>query len=407
MNRILVLVIFLLSYCWHAEAGLKVGVGVSDITPPVGTPSAGYEMRYGQEMKGVHDPLLATAIFIDNEERQIAICSVDHLGFDYEMVQQIKEKICHVDGLSHCTVYVSSSHTHSGGGAFMDIPLLGEMLAGKFDPHIRQFYIDGTVQAIISAKNNITPAKIGFGNGNLKGMTYYRGSWPQGVNPPNNLNVIKITSLDDQPISVLFNFALHPTTLGKGNFLFSADFVGVARTALKKSLEENVVPIFINGAQAELIPSTDGKTSEWDLCQHVGDTLAASVLELWHHIATQDQLEIITKTLSYTFEVAPTTNGLQLPFKDYRSEINFILFDHQHGIVTIPGELSCVYDQRLAEYAQKIGYRNLAIFGLTNDAHGYIITPEAWEHRTKESRLSFGGRGYGENLFNAIRKLLL
>ncbi len=76
-----------------SNAAINVGIGKTNITPPIGTPSAGYTERKGEGMQGIHDPLLAIALFIDNEEKQIVLCSVDHLGFTYEMVQEITKKI--------------------------------------------------------------------------------------------------------------------------------------------------------------------------------------------------------------------------------------------------------------------------------------------------------------------------
>jgi hypothetical protein len=54
-----------------SSADLKVGIGKVDITPPIGTPSAGYMERKGEGMQGIHDPLLAIALFIDNGEKKI------------------------------------------------------------------------------------------------------------------------------------------------------------------------------------------------------------------------------------------------------------------------------------------------------------------------------------------------
>lgn len=71
---------------------LRVGIGKAEITPPIGTPSAGYTSRKGAGMKGVHDPLLAIALFIDNGEKKIVLCSVDHLGFTFDMCQEVIKK---------------------------------------------------------------------------------------------------------------------------------------------------------------------------------------------------------------------------------------------------------------------------------------------------------------------------
>jgi hypothetical protein len=130
------------------SAALYVGVGKADITPPIGTPSAGYTDRSGEGMQGSHDPLFAIALFIDNGEKQIVFCSVDHLGFTYEMVQEIIQKVHLVPRLKQSEIYIASSHTHSGGGAYLNFPLVGESLAGPYDSEVTKFYVEKTVEAI-------------------------------------------------------------------------------------------------------------------------------------------------------------------------------------------------------------------------------------------------------------------
>ena len=252
----------------------------------------------------------------------------------------------------------------------------------------------------------MVPARIGFGSELVNGISHYRADWPQNVTPPNRLHVIKITSRSGEPLSVLFNFALHPTTLGSGNHLFSADFVGTVRKELMNSIGMKVIPIYINGVQAELIPVKGDCLDEWENCNTIGKILATSVNNLWDTIKTDSEVEIFTKSFPYTFEVAANPIGLKLPLNNYESELNLIVFNKEHAILTVPGELSCVYDELLYQYAQNLGYRSVAFFGLTNDAHGYIITPEAWEHKTKESQLSFGGKLYGEKITAMMKQLL-
>ena len=81
---------------------------------------------------------------------------------------------------------------------------------------------------------------------------------------------------------------------------------------------------------------------------------------------------------------------------NYKSELNVIILNDTHAFITIPGELSCLYDKSLKVFGQTLGFTNVSIFGLTNDAHGYIILPESWRHKTMESGLSFGGEDYGD-----------
>ncbi|HEY5235566.1 MAG TPA: neutral/alkaline non-lysosomal ceramidase N-terminal domain-containing protein [Rhabdochlamydiaceae bacterium] len=378
-----------------ATAAIKVGIGKSDITPSIGTPSAGYGERKGEGMQGVHDPLLAIALFIDNGEKQIVLCSVDHLGFTYEMVQEITQKIHLQPELKACEIYIASSHTHSGGGAYLNIPVLGESLAGPYDPQVTSFYVEQTTKAIIKASQGQIPAKIGIGYGKTGSLSKYRGLWPINVSPLEDVTVLKIIQMDGTPLAVLFNYPVHPTVLKSQNRLFSSDFVGYARNYLQSALGVDLQPIYFNGAQGDIIPVIFNEENRFDSCDCLGESLAETVKTIWDVTDTSDTLEITTQKESYAFKPQATPFGLSLPVDIYKSEMNLIIFNQKHAFITIPGELSCLYDKRLKETGEKLGFTHVSILGLTNDAHGYIILPESWEHKTFESGLSFGGKNYG------------
>ncbi len=381
------------------SASLRVGVFQEEITPPVGTPSAGYADRKGDGMEGVHDPLLAVSLFIDDGEKRLAFCSVDHLGFTHDMALAIREKVRKVADVE---VYIGSSHTHSGGGAFLNIPMIGEMLAGKYDPVITAYYVDQTAKAILRSIEGATSAKIGFGYGSVEGISKYRGMLPVGIIPEQTITLIKATTVDDEPLALLFNYPLHPTVLNGKNRLFSADFVGYARESIAKEI--GVKSIYFNGAQGDIIPSNQGSTFEE--AERIGEILAHRVASLWQEIETKDHLKIKTEHLPYSFEPKPTPYGVALPIREYHTELNLVVFDDKHAFVTIPGELSTNYDKNFQQVAKEIGYNHLSILGLVNDAHGYIILPESYRAKTMESYLSFGGEGYGPFIQSEVTHLL-
>jgi len=396
-------------YPAHLVSTVYVGTNQVSITPPIGTPSAGYEKRQGRGMEGVHDPLLATAMVIDNGEVLMAFCGVDHLGFTHEMTQAVIQKVQSDPLLATCQVFIGSSHTHSGGGAYLDIPFIGEVLAGRFDPVITQFYIDQIAQAIISAGHAQQPAKIGIGYGTAKGLTAYRGAWPLQVNPLEEIAVIKATTLDNTPLVVFFSYALHPTILKYQNLEFSADFVGYAREALKELIGSDVQPIYFNGAQGDLIPSLTKEGLErlgFESSKEVGDSLAHAVKKVWDSITPLETLKIEIQKKSYTFEPKATPQNLKLPIESYATEINLITFNDRDAFITIPGELSSVYEAIFKQKGEVLGYAHVSILGLVNDAHGYIILPESWRRKTFESTFSFGGEFYGDFVESTVEGLM-
>lgn len=403
-SRFLFCLTLLVSALSHAT--LYVGLGKMEITPAIGTPSAGYTDRQGAGMEGMHDPLLAIALFIDNGEKQLVLCSVDHLGFTHEMVQEITRQVHAVPELKSCEIYIASSHTHSGGGAYLNIPLVGESLAGAYNAEITAFYVTQTVKAILQASQDLKPAKIGIGYGEAQELSKYRASWPTDVSPLRTVTVLKVTTLGDIPLAVLFNYPMHPTILDSKNRLFSADFVGYARDHLQSLLGNGVQPLFFNGAQGDIIPLIPDLTDRFASCEKLGKSLAETVQSIWKEIETSDKLQIETAKDAYSFVPQATPFGLKLPVEQYETELSLLVLNRKHAFVTVPGELSTLYDRRLKELGKELGYSQVSIFGLTNDAHGYIILPESWRNKTYESGLSFGGEFYGDQVMERAATLL-
>lgn len=390
-----------------AYGELRAGAAQVEITPPTGTPSAGYGNRMGRGMEGVHDPLLATALVLDNGEKMIAFVGVDHLGFGEAMVRAVKEAVHANTNTATCEVYLGSSHTHAGGGAYLDIPGLGEILAGKFDPKIYQSYIDGAIRAVLDAAQNMVAAKAGVGYGHARNLNGYRGDWPPNVETRDEVAVVKVTHVDGAPMAVLFNFAAHPTVLSGSNMLFSADWVGASRRHLIEMIGGGVQPVFFNGAQGDVSPRAPSAEDGFARCDLMGKALAEEVRRVWDATETSATLKIETKRFSYDIRPKPTTSGFSRPGADSQeSELNAIVLNDRDAFITVPGELSCIYDADIKRFGAWLGFNQVSIFGLTNDAHGYIITPESWRHRIYESTLSFGGELYGERIKGMVYALL-
>jgi hypothetical protein len=408
MKIIVQVLLFLLALATPtlSDAAIRAGIGKADITPPMGTPSAGYADRKGEGMQDIHDPLLAIALFIDNGEKKIVFCSVDHLGFTYEMTQEIIKQIHSLPQLEQCEIYIASSHTHSGGGAYLNIPIVGESLAGTYSPEVTKFYVNRTVEAIIQATQHPIPAKVGIGYGQAENISTYRGLWPVGVTPLSDVAVVKVTKLNNTPLAVLFNYAVHPTVLKGQNRHFSADFVGYARDHLQSVLGPDVQPIYFNGAQGDIIPVIFNDEDRFDSCEQLGQSLASTVAKIWNDLETDESLRIKTQKEPYSFKPEATPFGLKLPLDEYKTEMNLIVLNRTHAFITIPGELSTIYDKSLKDIGSELGYAHVSVFGLTNDAHGYMILPESWGHKSSESKLSFGGESYGESVKNRAEGFL-
>lgn len=382
------------------------GAGKADITPPLGTPMAGYGARLGRPSTGTHDPTEARALIIDNGTEKIAFLSVDHLGFDRSMVERVRALASQPAGLAPDRIFVMSSHTHSGGGSYLEI---FPALAGRYDAKIRDYYCAKAAQALINASKEMKPARIAFGAGRAEGISRFRSSWPPNGPVDPEVGVIRVDSAaTSKPLAVLMNFAAHPTILGSKNFDFSADYVHYARQALEKMIGGEVLALFANGAQGTIAPQALQGNTDWERAENVGTILAAEVFKVTLMIKPQDSVEI--KLARDTFQIKP-----QPPAKfpanvafppSYDTEINAISFDNRVAFVTIPGELSSILNFQVKDRGKLLGFEKTFLLGLTNDALGYILTEDEYRHQTYESSISLFGQGFGSFITNEAFQVL-
>jgi neutral/alkaline ceramidase-like enzyme len=410
----LVVALALLVFCCVASARgqgkIMAGVGKADITPPIGTPLAGYGARRGAPSTGVHDPTEARALIIDNGVEKIALVSVDHLGFDHGMVERIRAIASEATHILPDHIFVMSSHTHSGGGAFMEmLPLLANVLAGKFDPKIRSHYEQRTAEAIIAANKTLKPVRIAFGSGEARGISRFRSTWPPDGPVDPEVGVIRVDSIaSGKPMAVLMNFAAHPTVLGPENMTYSADFVGYARNSVERMIGGDVMAIFANGAQGTIGPRAFLGDDAWQRAENVGTILAAEVFKVTMMIKPQDAVDIRLVRAPLALKLVPTSvfpSGMSYP-PTYDSEINAISFDNRVAFVAIPGELGSILNFQVKERGKLLGFEKTFLLGLTNDALGYIITEDEYRHKTYESTISLFGPTFGSFIANESFQLL-
>ncbi len=390
----------LLLIAFPVLAGVEAGVGKTDLTPPIGTPLAGYGARQGGPSTGVHDPLEARALILSNGVEKLAFVAVDHLGFDHAMVERVRAA-AEKSGVAADHIFVMSSHTHAGGGAYLEI---FPELAGKFDSKVRAFYEQRAAEALIAASRAMRPARVAIGAGAAAGLSRFRSSWPPGGGPIDpEVGVLRVDDASTgKPMAVLMNFAAHPTVLSAKHFQFSADYVGYARQALERFLDGGVMALFANGAQGTVAPRPYRGTDEWTRAENMGLILAAEVFKVVQMIEPRDAVEI-------QFVRTPLALKPQMPTgfppgrslgESYASEMSGFVFDRKFAFVTIPGELSSIINAAVKERGKLLGFERTFVLGLTNDAVGYIITEDEYRHGTYESRVSFFGPQIGSTVMN-------
>jgi neutral ceramidase len=92
--------------------GFRVGAAQVAISPPPGTPMAGY---YATRLStGVHDDLHAKAVVIASGDQRVALVACDLVGIPPAVVEEARAMIQSTTGILGGNVMISATHSHTG-----------------------------------------------------------------------------------------------------------------------------------------------------------------------------------------------------------------------------------------------------------------------------------------------------
>ena len=91
---------------------LRIGAAELDITPPVGYRMAGY---FDERLStGVHDPLKAKALVLQQGREQIALVFCDLLGLSLKVSTNARAFASRQTGIPVAHIVISATHSHTG-----------------------------------------------------------------------------------------------------------------------------------------------------------------------------------------------------------------------------------------------------------------------------------------------------
>jgi hypothetical protein len=220
--------------------------------------------------------------------------------------------------------------------------------------------------------------------------------------------------LSGRPIATLVNYAIHPEVIGPSRGICSPDLIGPLYDRIAE--KQAGTGIFLNSAQGGMITADNrlpqgGEANNWEECQRIGRLLADEALRIIQDAQPLASPSLFCAAKFITFPVDnPEMRSLMksMPWADQKADgsvtaqINLINLGNAQ-ILTIPGEAL----PNIGYYLKrKMHGKNNLLFGLTNDAYGYILTKEdygSFKRYAYVSRTSLGERT-GEILVNELLK---
>jgi hypothetical protein len=218
-----------------------------------------FPLKAGQTYAGVHDPLYARALVLDNGSRKVALISVDttQLPSGDELVKAVTAEL----GIPSEQLILNATHDHNA-------PTGGPPIRNPSAPQPPYFAIlkKGIVEAARQANASLQPARIGYGTGKAYvntnrdqkiGEGYHMGYAPEGPSDK-TVAVITITTPSGDPVAVYANYAVHSVVMYRthtrdGQIEITGDLAGATSNYVEDRLK-NVVALWTMAAAGDQNP---------------------------------------------------------------------------------------------------------------------------------------------------------
>jgi hypothetical protein len=405
--RLLTLLVWLVASAVSALADLRAGIAVRTVNPDPLLPVSG-GVGPSHVVKQRQGDLTVRVLVLEQEGTTVAIVSADFLGFPATLGNRVRAAVKEIPAQN---ILIGATHTHSAPDCygFPD----GAGGTARDDKFVEMVCVR-MAEAIHEAATNLQPVRLKIATGEAKGKIAYNYYAEQLYDP--RCHVIQALDASGKPIATLVNYAIHPEVLGSDAGICSPDLVGPLYERLAE--KGGGTGIFMNSAQGGMVTADNRQPGNreartWEECQRIGRLLADEALRIVSDAPEQASPKLYCAARSLTLPVdAPLMRALlkTLPGSpggdatSLTTQLNLINLGNAQ-ILTIPGEAL----PNIGYYLKrKMHGENNLLFGLTNDAFGYILTKEDYDSFKRYayvSRTSLGERT-GDILVTEALKLV-
>jgi hypothetical protein len=411
--------VFFLLFLWvnlNAQT-FKAGAALRIITPENLVPISG-GMGTPVIPTGKKGDLFVRAFVLEKGNTRIAIVSVDNLGWPAYLGDRSRKLI---KGIPPQNVLIGATHAHSAPDAYGFTDENGNTGA---DLKYLDWCVIQIADAVNEAVTKLEPAALKTAVGEAKGKIAYNYYAERLYDTRCGIIQAISTSGSDngKPIATLINYAIHPEILGTDRKLISPDLCGPLYDRIESKI--GGMAIFMNSAQGGMVTADtrreNGKeANDWDECIRIGNLLADEALRIVEPAPVQEnpgiycaskviRFPIDSEAMRYVFQHSPLTAeaGKTIDFTGVSTCLNLLNIGKAQ-VITIPGEAL----PNIGFYLKrKMKSDQPFLFGLTNDAFGYMLTKEdfgSFERYNYISRTSLGemtGNIYEEEALKFINE---
>ncbi|NLI72931.1 MAG: hypothetical protein GX361_09440 [Bacteroidales bacterium] len=413
----------------------RAGAAVSNITPLLGSGIIGEWTT--PPASHVHDDLLARCLVLDDGSTELVFVVLDLLGIHTNLSDMAKKIIEQRLNIPPENIIISTTHTHSAASAMGSVWM--EWNQYPLDEY-QNYVISRIADVVQIAKNNLEPARIGWGvakapehvfvrrwfvkepvknpfGGYDKVLTNPRYSNKNKTQPTTkpdpDVSFISVQSKDGRPIALFANYALHYIA-GTGKGHISADYYGMFADYVSELINDKRNPKFVasmsNGASGNINNNDFSRPREkkknYERINYVAKDIAGKVYDAYKHVVYHDWVPLGSQSEKITLKVrkpnqemvnrakkllqnADNDKNQHVRERNYAkitlsqlkrpNQINIPLTTFKIGdlgIASIPFE---VFVEIGLDIKARSPFKQTHIISLADGYHGYLPTPEQHE----------------------------
>lgn len=418
-----------------AAGDFRAGAARVKITPPNGTPMAGYFHERGST--GVHDELWARALVIESGGQRAALVSCDVIHIPDGVAAEARRLVEKETGIAGTRVMISATHAHTG-------PEMKGAYAGWVPARI--------AESVKQAAAELKPARLAAAEGEEKTLAFVRRfhmsdgtvGWNPGKlnpkivrpvsEPDARVAVVSIAGEDGAVMATYVNYGLHLDTVGGTEI--SADYpytmsrlVSGAMgglTTFTLGCAGNVNHIDVKSARKQ------GGHGE---AQRIGTVLAGEVIRTYGKMepAEAGGVRVLSEVVrlplaAHKPEEVEWARGVAAkygkpgaaPFlelvkamrvlaveerkgRPLEAEVQVIALGKEVAWVGLPGE---IFAELGVAIRQRSPFKHTVVVSLANGHLGYVPDGKAWGQGNYEVVTARCAEGSGERLVDTAVRLL-
>ncbi len=437
---------------------VQVGAAEVDVTPPVGYRMAGY---FNERIStGVHDPLQAKAIVMQQGRVTFALVFCDMVGVTLDITSKARSLASKQTGIPVRNIVICATHSHTGplyDGALRDYFHKTAVEKSGTDPQEKvdypTFLVEQWIKVIAAAKANLRPAELEAGIAKQDGLSFNRRFWMKNgkvVFNPGRLNpeiVAPAGPIDPdvgillarrmgaaEPFAGMTVFAVHSDTVG--GTLFSADYEYFLQQTLRGTFGPNFISAFGLGTCGDLnhINVKEADTAKgFERAEHIGSTLGQTVVAASKSLTpiAKPQFDSLSTTIRVPLKdvtpeqvtgaraVVDRLGDTNIDFltkveavrfmdlaqlgADWPMEVQVFRLDADTAIVCLPCE---IFVELGLQIKQASPFKKTFVVEICNDRPSYVPTQKAFGEGSYEVTNARVKPGAGEMLVNTAVSLL-